>query len=741
MLIALIVFGPFLGAAAAAVIGKHNEKAGDYTALFVTACVLGLTLVLARAAGRTPLYPLDEEALAETAGAVCPAWAIPGILSGGLSFSVNGFRAVYGVITALMWTGTTLFGLEYFAHERENIGRYRFFVLFTLGAVEGVMLSADLMTAFVFFEILSFTSFTWVIHEETREAVSAGYTYLFVAVIGGLLLFMGLILLDHNCGTLSFEGLSQALRGAGASAGSTADPQILAAGVLILLGFGAKAGMFPLHVWLPKAHPIAPSPASALLSGILTKVGIYGILMTALYVLAGDVRFGLIIWAAGMITMLLGAVLALFSINLKRTLACSSMSQIGFILTGTGTVVLMGAAGSGEAAMTALAGTVQHMINHSLLKLTLFMAAGVVIMNLHTLTLDDIRGWGRNKTPLKIAFALGGLGISGVPLFNGYISKTLLHEGIVESIHVMREIAAEPAGASIAAMAGKLFVLLAVGEWVFLFSGGLTFAYMLKLFICVFVEENRDSARQALFDRNPYCMNPASTAAILGSSMCMVILGMPPVTKRLIAFALGSEEILHFAAFTGENLKGGGISLAIGACVYLFVVRRVLYRDGSYVNLWPQQLDLEERLYRPALTGWIPGAMGAVAAIFGENKVLRPLCAKAFALWQQAAAVVGEDQILEPLCAFFFKVFQEIVYLFSISTDYIILSLRKTIFREKKVRTSGVGQISRIRMVIEGTEEAAAPVIRNFTFALLMTCLGILVILGVLLIVIIHITA
>jgi hypothetical protein len=110
--------------------------------------------------------------------------------------------------------------------------------------------------------------------------------------------------------------------------------------------------------------------------------------------------------------------------------------------------------------------------------------------------------------------------------------------------------------------------------------------------------------------------------------------------------------------------------------------------------------------------------MGAVAAVFGENKVLRPLCSKGF-----------------------FRAFQSIMFLFSISTDYIILSLRKTIFREKKVRQSGVGQISRIRMVIEGTEEAAAPVIRNFTFALLMTCLGILVILGVLLIVIIHITA
>ena len=710
MLIATIVFGPFAGAAAAAVIGKKSEKAGEYAALFLTLCILGLSLSLVPMAGSATLYPS-----AESAGGA--SLVIPGILSGsGLTFTVTGFRAVYAVITALMWVGTTMFSPEYFAHEKENLGRYKFFVLFTLGAVEGVMLSADLMTAFVFFEILSFTSFTWVIHEQTRDAIRAGYTYLFIAVIGGLLMFMGLVLLERTTGTLSFAGLSETLQGAGSSADSLAEPKVLAAGVLILLGFGAKAGMFPLHVWLPKAHPAAPSPASALLSGILTKVGVYGILMTALYVLAGDFRFGLIVLAAGMITMLLGAVLALFSVNLKRTLACSSMSQIGFILTGIAVTVLMGAVGEKEAVMTALAGTVQHMINHSLLKLTLFMCAGVVVMNLHSLTLDEIRGWGRNKTPLKIAFALGGLGISGVPLFNGYISKTLLHEGIVEAIHGMAE--ARELGLSTvdAVTAGNISNILGIGEWIFLFSGGLTFAYMLKLFICIFVEKNRDEDVQERYDSSSKCMNPVSTAAILGSSLFMVILGMPPVTKRLIAFALGEDEILEFAAFTLENLKGGAISLAIGALVYLFVVRRLLFREGSYVNLWPEKLDLEEGLYRPALTKWIPGILLAAASVFGE------------------------DKILTPVCTFGFKLLQKTAYCFSVSTDYLILEMRHTVLREKKVRSAGMGQVSRFRMLREGTAAAVNPILRNFTFALLMTCLGILMILGVLMIAIVHIS-
>ena len=707
MLIALIVFGPFIGAAAAAVIGRKNEDAGDYAALFVTAVIFVLTLVLARGASGEPLYPLAE---AEGVTGAGTQFVIPGILSGGLSFKVTGFRAVYAIITAFMWLGTTLFGLEYFAHERENIARYRFFVLFTLGAVEGVMLSADLMTAFVFFEVLSFTSFTWVIHEESWEAIRAGYTYLFVAVIGGLTLFMGLLLMEHAAGTLSFAGLHEALSGTGASAGSLADPEVLTAGVLILLGFGAKAGMFPLHIWLPKAHPVAPSPGSALLSGILTKVGVYGILMTALYVLAGDLRFGLIVISAGLLTMLLGAVLALFSVNLKRTLACSSMSQIGFILTGIGTVVLMGAASDGEAALTALNGTVQHMINHSLLKLTLFMAAGTVVMNLHTLVLDDIRGWGRNKTPLKIAFALGGLGISGVPLFNGYLSKTLLHEGIVEAIHVLGEHAQGRTIGGTAVTAGSLSTFLHIGEWVFLFSGGLTFAYMLKLFICIFVEKNMYEDRQAKFDSSSYCMNKKSTLAVLGSSTLMVILGMPPVTKRLLCFALGNEEIMHFRAFTPENLKGGMISLGIGAAVYLLIVRSVLMREGSYVNLWPQKLDLEERVYRPLLTTWLPGFFGGLLSVFGENIILTPVCKTGLEIAKAAA------------------------YFASTSTDRLIVLIKTTVLREKKVRRAGLGQVSRVRILREGTAEALSPIIKNFTFALLMTCLGIVVILFVLLI-------
>ncbi len=665
MLILLVIL-PFIGALAAAAAARKSGRAADICMNVTAAAVFALSLAL-------PGHDFG--------------FRIPGVLASGLALKTDGFRSVYAVITAFMWLGTSLFSPEYFRHEQEHLGRYRFFVLVTLGATEGVMLSADLMTAFVFFEILSFTSFTWVIHEETAEAVRAGYTYLFIAVIGGLVLFMGLLLLNTSAGTLAFGELAEAVA---ELPGGSASPAIFAAGICILIGFGAKAGMFPVHVWLPKAHPVAPSPASALLSGILTKVGIYGILMTALAVFRGNTRFGLIVFVLGEITMSLGAVLALFSVNLKRTLACSSMSQIGFILTGISMTVLAGA--HEEAAVTALSGVMLHMVNHSLIKLVLFMAAGVVLMNAHALTLDEIRGFGRRKPLLKAAFALGALGISGVPLFSGYISKTLLHEGIVET-------AEEVAG---------LHGLLHAGEWVFLVSGGITFAYMLKLFIAIFLEKNSDPSRQAVYDGQSGYMNALSGSVIFGSSLLMAVLGQPAVMTRLAALMTGESSILEFRAFTPGNLKGGMISLTIGAALYLLVVRRILLRRGSYVNLWPRGLDLEDRVMRPLLVRVLPGIFGFIASIFGENRILRPVCR--FLLL--AASVVG--RALE------------------VSTDSLIALLRKTVVRERKGIAPAGRKPGFFVELREGTREAAEPIIQNFSFAMLMTCIGIVLILGVL---------
>ena len=529
-----------------------------------------------------------------------PGFTIEGFCGLGLHLKADGFRAIYAGIAAFMWMMTGLFAPEYFAHYH-NRARYSFFNLMTLGATLGVFLSDDLYTTFIFFEVMSFTSYTWVAHEETPGAMKAAGTYLAVAVIGGLTTLMGLFLLWFQAGTLAFDGVRAAL-GEG-----TADP---VAAWLIVVGFGAKAGLYPLHIWLPKAHPVAPAPASALLSGILTKSGVFGLIIVCSRLMPGNASFGNALLALAVVTMFLGALLALLSVDLKRTLACSSMSQIGFITVGLSIMVLLGEDGS-----LAAYGAVMHMMNHSLIKLTLFMAAGVVYMNLHQLNLNDIRGFGRNKPLLHIAFLLGALSIGGVPpIGSGYNSKSLLHEAILEYIaHLQAH--------------GGAWAPYKLVEIIFLVSGGLTVAYMTKLYLCIFWEKH--PTRQAEFDARTDYMNAQSAFALLGSAVVLPLLGalpgmiLSPVGARSAAFFGQAVSHHAIAYFSGENLLGAAESIAIGAIVYLVIVRRFLSRrgaDGSrvYLSLWPAWLDLEERVYRPLVMDILPGVAGAVSGFIAS---------------------------------------------------------------------------------------------------------------------------
>ncbi|MGN0405888.1 MAG: complex I subunit 5 family protein, partial [Bariatricus sp.] len=309
ILLAILVFYPFLGGILVYLAGKYREICRDYLADFIT-----VSEFLAAAA----LMTVGSAEL-----------QVPGICGFGLGFTLDGFRGIYGCIASLMWMMVTVFSREYFRNH-ENKNRFYLFLLWTLGATMGIFYSADLYTTFIFFEIMSFTSYVWVVQEETEDAIRAAQTYLAVAVTGGMVMLMGLFLLHHELGTLVITELLPA------SAACTDKSLLYIAGTCLLVGFGAKAGAFPLHIWLPKAHPAAPAPASALLSGILTKTGIFGILIISCQLFFGDGVWGKLILAIGVVTMFMGALLALFSVDIKRTLACSSMSQVGFILVGIG---------------------------------------------------------------------------------------------------------------------------------------------------------------------------------------------------------------------------------------------------------------------------------------------------------------------------------------------------------------------------------------------------------------------
>lgn len=582
ILIPIFIFFPFAAGLIAYAIGYYKE---NYRDMFVISSGVLVFLGL-----------LWYAYMQVTAGVDQPFVSIflPGICGMGLHFEMDGFRAIYTVIAGLMWMMTLILSKEYMkGHHHKN--RFYFYMLWTLGATLGVFFSANLFTTFVFFEIMSFTSYAWVAQEENEASLKAAGTYLAVAVIGGLVMLMGLFLLYHELGTLEMGELRKALL----ETGNQNRPVIYAAGICMLFGFGAKAGAFPLHIWLPKAHPVAPAPASALLSGILTKTGIFGILVITTELFFGNSTWGALLLVLGELTMFGGALLAVFSVDLKRTLACSSMSQIGFILVGIGMQCLLG-----EENALAVHGTMLHMINHSMIKLVLFMAAGVVYWNTHSLDLNTIRGYGRKKPLLKVVFLVGALSIAGIPMFSGYISKTLLHESIVEY--------------------GGFAIKCA--EWIFLLSGGMTLAYMTKLYVAIFVEENAEKKRQETYDKKKPYMNQGSTFALCGSALLLFLWGIVPHMTMDKAAGLGqsfmglTEEGHQVAYYSLKNLSGAAISILIGVFLYFFIIRVFLRKKEKehyvYINAWPRWLDLENILYRPLLLKIFPVVFGILFRIF-----------------------------------------------------------------------------------------------------------------------------
>jgi len=574
-----------------------------------------------------------------------------GLVGLGMSLRVDGFRIVYGIVTLIMWLCSTMLTPEYFGKEGGK-KRYHIFSFLTMFATLGVFFSADLYTTFIFFEIMSFTSYVLVVHSKKEDAVRAGSTYLAVAVIGGLVMLMGLFMLYDLVGTLRIVDL-RAECSLILSSGSEGEySRLITSAFLILFGFAAKAGMFPLHVWLPKAHPVAPAPASALLSGVLTKCGIFGILIIVFEIMAGNKEFGTFLYVFGFITMFAGALPALFSTDLKKTLACSSVSQIGFIIVGAALSLLLE-----EECTLAATGTLLYMVNHSMFKLCLFLSAGIIYMKKHSLDLNELRGFGRDKIFLKIIFLIGALGISGVPLFSGYVSKTLIHEGLVEYIHL--------------ASAGK--TILEISEWLFLICGGMTAAYMTKLFIAIFVEKpvktNDDHVQATETKGSNIQISESITeksnktgrnkirfisylSALIPACVILFFGLLPNLFMRKFAvfmsgfnnFSLvgeGEEVLNHVSIFSFENLKGSLISLTFGALIYIFVIRVFLTekdeeRGRVYLQKWPIWLDIEEVIYRPLLLKILPAVFGSICRFTAE--ILPNAIARAVLKFSKAVA-------------------------------------------------------------------------------------------------------
>ncbi|MGM0652368.1 MAG: complex I subunit 5 family protein [Bacillota bacterium] len=494
-------------------------------------------------------------------------------------FRVDGLGFLFALIISFVWLATTIFALEYMNHE-ENQGRFFAFFMLTFVGTIGVPLAGDMLTLLLFFETMSLASYVLVVHTQDRDAFYAGNIYLYLGIFGGMCLLTGMGLFYFNAGSLEIAPQSALLEGI--------DSYYLAAAVLMIIGFGIKAGMAPLHIWLPLAHPVAPAPASALLSGIMIKTGAYGIIRTisTIYTPGNETisveplttgaanlwalvsEFGYVIIWIGIVTMFFGAAIALIQNNIKKLLACSSISQIGYIIMGIGVGAYLGYDGA-----MGIGGSVYHVFNHAFFKSTLFLAAGAIAYLTGEL---DMRKLGnlKEKMPFTaVVVLIASLGIVGMPLFNGYASKTLLHHAIVEAYehhHVFS---------------------LNIAEWIFTLTSAGTVCYFLKFLYFTFWRPVPGDQEDRVIKTEPVLMKLGM--GVLAISMLLVGLSPYFVLDNLIGPSLNTfvlddyllNYFLNINLFYLKDLFAVALALGLGAILF-YLFRRIGFFNITGMPYW-----------------------------------------------------------------------------------------------------------------------------------------------------------
>jgi hydrogenase-4 component B len=305
------------------------------------------------------------------------------------------------------------------------ISLHLFSFLWLHGAMLLVTSMRDGIAFLLAWELMSLFSFILVIFEAQKEAtLKTGINYLLQMHLGFALIMIAFLIAGNQSGDLSFAGVAKYF--------TERDNAPLF--LIFFAGFGIKAGFIPLHSWLPRAHPAAPSHVSGVMSGVMIKMGIYGIFRID-SLLQNDLKsIGIIVLLIGVVSGLLGVIMAIMQHDLKKLLAYHSIENIGIIGMGLGIGILGKAVGDDYLMILGLAGALLHTLNHALFKSLLFFAAGNIFYATHTVNMDSLGGLIKNMRYTSIAFLIGALAISGIPPFNGFISEFLIYSGVIHHL-------------------------------------------------------------------------------------------------------------------------------------------------------------------------------------------------------------------------------------------------------------------------------------------------------------------
>ncbi len=342
----------------------------------------------------------------------------------GAHFRLDALAAFFLVVVNLGGAAASFYALGYGRHEKEPHRVLPFYPAF-IAAMNLVVLAADAFTFLLAWELMSLTSWALVMaHHREKENARAGYVYIVMASFGTFMLLLAFALLAGPHGLYVFSEMQK-------------NPALSWRGALVLflvlLGAGSKAGIYPLHVWLPLAHPAAPSHVSGLMSGVMTKVAVYGFIRIVFGLLGGGgENGGMAVLALGSVTAVMGVLYALMQHDLKKLLAYHTVENIGIIFIGLGLALVFKAGGHDAFAALAFTAALFHVFNHSLFKSLLFFGAGAVQTAAHERDMEHLGGLIRRMPQTAFVFLIGCAAISALPPFNGFASEWLTFQAIIQ---------------------------------------------------------------------------------------------------------------------------------------------------------------------------------------------------------------------------------------------------------------------------------------------------------------------
>ncbi len=397
---------PLIAAFFLPILSGLGRKAKSFATLLANLATISLLVLAVLALGRSEDIQVYE----------IGKWSIPI----GINMVLDGLSSLLLLAIGVVSTAAMLFSTRYMEQYTAKPKYLSLFMLMVAG-MNGVVLSGDLFNLYVFLEIASIASYALVGFGCNNEELEAAFKYMVLGTIASVFVLFGIGLVYGNTGTLNMAYASKAINTVGLN------PGLAFALALFVAGFGLKAALVPFHAWLPDAHPSAPAPISAMLSGVLIKtLGVYALTRMVFCIFGVSVTIGWLLVVLGLVSMVVGAFLAFGQWDFKRLLAYSSISQVGYVVLGLGLGATLLAQGHAAWASLAILGGLFHLVNHAVYKSLLFLTSGSVQMSTGTRQLKQMGGLAEKLPFTRTTCTIASASIAGIPPFSGFWSKLIL---------------------------------------------------------------------------------------------------------------------------------------------------------------------------------------------------------------------------------------------------------------------------------------------------------------------------